>query len=402
MSGPLTGVQVIDLGQYIAGPSAAQTLADLGADVVKVESLSGDQARGVGTFGEAMVRAYNRDKRSIAIDLRHPEGQRVLHQLLAKADVLIQNFRNGSAERLGIGADDLMSKYPRLVYANVTGFGAHGPSRNRAGLDIAAQAEFGMMAATGAAENDPQRTGFAVADVSAANALATGILAALYERTTTGRGAHVETSLMEAVLSMQAATWGEYALTGEAPRRKGNGQAHAAPAADVIQLSDGAIVLSAYTRDKWSALCTLIGRPDMIGDPRFADNPARVAHRAELLATIGQALEGKTRNQAVALLSSAQIVCGSIRSFDEITDDADVLASNVLVDVADADGTAYTSPGLAFTVDGHRRTSSTGAPRPGADTTDILREIGYSGRDIDNLFATDVVAAPETARKATA
>ncbi|MEN0138255.1 MAG: CoA transferase, partial [Rhodococcus sp. (in: high G+C Gram-positive bacteria)] len=182
MSGPLSGIRVLDLGQYIAGPSAGQTLADLGADVLKVESLRGDQARGIGTFGEAMVRAYNRDKRSIALDLGRPEAKTILHRLLADTDVLVQNFRTGSAERLGLGPDQLRARYPRLIYANVTGFGSRGPSRHRPGLDIAAQAEFGLMHATGEVDGEPQRLGLPAADVTAANALATGILAALYER----------------------------------------------------------------------------------------------------------------------------------------------------------------------------------------------------------------------------
>ncbi|WP_240482875.1 CaiB/BaiF CoA transferase family protein [Rhodococcus opacus] len=391
MGGPLTGIRVLDLGQYIAGPSACQTLADLGADVLKVESLRGDQARSIGTFGEAMVQAYNRDKRSIALDLSREEARVILHRLLAEADVLVQNFRNGSAERLGIGADELSRRYPRLVHGSVTGFGVNGPSSARPGLDIAAQAEFGLMHATGEADGEPQRLGLPAADVTAANALATGILAALYRRTSTGRGAHVQTSLMEATLAMQAANWGEYTITGQAPRRKGNGQAHAAPAADVVSLTDGKIVLSAYTDEKWSALCHLIDRPDMIDDPRFVDNPARVAHRHALLATLSEAFGTMTRDQAVERLLSAQIVCGAIRSFDNLAEDKDVVASGVLVDVAGADGTSFTSPGLAFTLDGRRRTTSVAAPATGQHTSAVLHELGYTDEEVAGLFDSCVV-----------
>ena len=395
MRGPLHGIRVLDFGQYIAGPSAGQTLADLGADVVKVESLRGDQARGVGTFGRAMVQAYNRDKRSLAVDLTRPEGKAVLHRLLAQTDVLIQNFRADSAERMGLGVDTLCARYPRLIYAGVTGFGAHGPSRERPGLDIAAQAEFGLMHTTGPADGGPQRVGFAVADVSAANALAMGILAALYERRETGRGAHVQTSLMEAVLSLQAATWGEYQLTGIPLRRKGNGQANAAPAADLLELVDGAVVVSAYTADKWAALCTLIERPDMIEDPRFADNPARVRHRGELLAALNEAFAGMTRARAAGLLQSAGIVCGAVRGFDEIAADADVAAAGVLVSVVGSDGSEMTVPGSAFTIDGHRRTASRPAPEVGEDSARILREAGYHDEDIADLVERGVVAAPD-------
>ncbi|NKY87690.1 CaiB/BaiF CoA transferase family protein [Nocardia veterana] len=391
--GPLHGIRVLDFGQYIAGPSAGQTLADLGADVVKVESLRGDQARGVGTFGRAMVQAYNRDKRSLAIDLARPEGKGVLHALLERADVLIQNFRADSAERMGLGAESLRAQYPRLIYAGITGFGTRGPSRRRPGLDIAAQAEFGLMHTTGPADGSPQRVGFAVADVSAANALAMGILAALYERHSTGRGAQVETSLMEAVLSMQAATWGEYQLTGIPLRRKGNGQANAAPAADLLEVADGAVVLSAYTDDKWAALCTLIDRPDMIEDPRFADNPARVRNRGELLAALNDAFAGMTREQATKLLQSAGIVCGAVRAFDEVAVDPDVSAAGVLVSVAGRDGGEITFPGCPFTIDGRRRTVSRPAPAVGEDSARILREVGYSDEDITVLVEAGVISA---------
>ncbi|MBC7302865.1 MAG: CoA transferase [Nocardia sp.] len=394
MTGPLEGIRVLDFGQYIAGPSAGQTLADLGAEVLKIESLRGDQARSVGTFGQAMVQAYNRDKRSLAIDATDHDGLAILHRLLAHTDVLIHNFRPGSAERLGLGAAELSERYPTLIYASVSGFSSHGPSRERPGLDIAAQAEFGVMHATGAVDGEPQRVGYAAADVAAASALTAGILAALYQRRSTGSGARVETSLMEAVLSLQAATWGEYVLSGTAPRRKGNGQAHAAPAADTIEVADGTIVVSAYTTDKWTALCELLDRPDMIDDPRFADNAARVRHRPQLLATLGRALSGATREQAVGLLTSAGIVCGAVRGFDEVVTDKDVLAAEILVAVADGVQRAFTVPGTPFTIDGRRRTASNAAPAVGADTVSVLRDLGVSDAEIDTLIERRVVAAP--------
>lgn len=394
--GPLAGIRVLDFGQYIAGPGAGQLLSDLGATVIKVENVQGDQARSIGVFGEAMVRAFNRDKESLALDLRKPEARLVVHRLLSETDVLIHNFRPGAAERLGLGPEAMRSQYPGLVYGSVTGFGLRGPSAGRPGLDIAAQAEFGMMHSTGEADGDPQRVGFAVVDIAAANALATGIIAALFARTKTGQGAHVETSLLESAMAMQAATWGEYTITGKPSVRKGNGQAYAAPAADLVRVKDGMIVLSAYTAEKWAVLCDVIGHPELVADPRFMENPARVEHRSELLATLSSALQESTRNQAVELMLANGIVCGSVRSFDEIAVDQDLAASEIMVDVESATEN-YTSPGAPFTLDGWRRTSSVEAPHVGAHNARILGDLGYTDLQIEQLHALGAVSMPPVA-----
>lgn len=391
--GPLEGIRVLDFGQYIAGPGAAQVLSDLGANVIKVENVQGDQARSIGVFGEAMIRAYNRDKVSVALDLSKPDSRMVLQRLLANTDVLIQNFRPGVAERLGLGPAELREKYPALVYGSVTGFGSRGPSSRRPGLDIAAQAEFGIMHSTGAADGEPQRIGFAAVDSAAANALATGILAALYARTGSGIGSHVETSLMESALSIQAATWGEYTISGQPARRKGNGQAHAAPAADLIHVRDGTIVLSAYTAEKWSKLCQVIERPEFTTDPRFKHNAGRVAHRSELLAALGTALAHLTRAEAVEMLLANGIVCGAVRSFDEIARDDDVAASKVLVDVR-SENDEYTSPGVPFTLNGWRRTCSVPSPRLGQHNVQVLAELGYSDAQIEQMYASGAIRQP--------
>lgn len=388
---PLSGFRVVDLGQYIAAPGAGQQLADLGAEVVKVEGLAGDQARSVGPFGEAMLHANNRGKRSIAIDLRRSAGLRILDELCAGADVLLHNFRPSSAERLGIGPEQMRSRHAHLVYGFVTGFGTRGPSAARSGLDIAAQAEFGIMHTTGAPDGEPQRVGFTVADVLAANALAAGVLAALVRRGRTGDGGIVETSLMEAVVAAQATQWTGYRLTGESPRRTGNGQPAVAPAADLVQTLDGAIVVSAYTATKWAALCSAIGRPELEADPRFEDNASRVANRAALKEVLDKALSHRTRAESIALLAGHGIVCGSVRSFEELVADADLAASGLVVEL---DQPGLDAPAAPFRVDGAARGRTSAAPRLGAHTRDVLRELGRSEDEIDRLVDDSVVALP--------
>lgn len=388
---PLAGLRVVDLGQYIAAPGAGQNLADLGADVIKVEPPAGDQARGIGPFGQAMVRANNRGKRSLAVDLRTGAGRQVVDDLVDSADVLLHNFRHGVSARLGLDPDTVLARRPGLVYGFVTGFGTRGPSAYRVGLDVAAQAEFAVMDLTGEADGDPQRVGFTVADVLAAQALTSGVLAALLHRATTGRGEVVETSLMEAVVHAQAATWAEYRLSGAVPRRRGHGQALAAPAADLVRTRDGgALVLSAYTADKFAALCSLIGQPELADDPRFATNAARVAHRPQLLEVLHSTLGGLDRPQALERLRSAGIVCGAVRRFDEVVGDADVLASGLIADCRGAHA-AYTAPTTPFSLGGRRPTSSPPAPEVGEHTGPVLAELGRSEADIRALTEGGVV-----------
>ncbi|WP_405749850.1 CoA transferase [Streptomyces sp. NBC_01411] len=392
---PLAGLRVVDFGQFIAAPGAGQNLADLGADVVKVEPPAGDQARRVGTFGMAMVRANNRAKRSLAIDLRAPGSGEIIADLIATADVVLHNFRPGVVDRLGLDSATLTDRHPRLVYGFVSGFGSRGPSAERAGLDIAAQAEFAVMDLTGEADRDPQRVGFAVTDVLAAQALTSGVLAALLARSADGRGRVVETSLMEAVVHAQAPQWTEHGMTGRAPRRRGNGQALAAPAADLVRTRDGgALVISAYTVEKFAALCEVIGRPGLASDERFSSNSARVAHRDELLAILHATLGRLDRAGALERLRSAGIVCGAVRSFDEITTDPDLLASGLIADCRGPEGTdgRYSAPTTPFSLDGHRLSTSAPAPDTGEHTGRILAELGRDEAEIRDLIARGVVA----------
>ncbi|TDD81471.1 CoA transferase [Actinomadura darangshiensis] len=368
MSTPLAGIRVVEFGHYIAAPAATQLLSDLGAEVIKIEPPGGDQARGIGAYGEGIVLAFNRGKRSVVLDLKREDDRSTALALIAEADVVVQNLRAGALARLGLGPDDLRSAHPGLVYVSVSGFGAGSPSAHRPGLDIAAQAESGLMSITGEDDGDPLRVGFPVADVAASYAVVQAVLAALLRRERTGEGGVAEVSLLDTAIHLQSAMWGEWHASGQEPRRKGNGQATVAPAADLVHTTDGTIVLSAYTADHFARLCRLIGKTWMLDDPRFADNPSRVANRTVLLAEISQALGVLGTEKCLALLADHGIVAAEVRTYRDVAAAADVRADGILTTGIGPDGDRYTVPSLPFTLDGVAPAADQEVPRPGADS----------------------------------
>lgn len=382
---PLAGVQVVDFGQYIAGPGAAMTLAELGASVIKVEPLAGDQARHIGRYGESMVRAYNRGKRSIALDLKSEAGREAALRLVARADVVIQNLRPGVVESLGLGPQALRARFPRLIYLSISGFGRRGPSHERPGYDIAAQAESGLMSVTGEPDRPPQKVGVPIVDAAAAHLGAQAVLAALYGREKSGVGASIDTSLLDVAMHLQAATWADFLGGGPEPTRIGDGQPHNAPAAEVVPTRDGHIVLSAYADEHWRRFCRVIGRAELAEDPRFNSNPQRVANRAALRAVLRECLSGRSSEECVALLSGNQIVAGAVRSYAQVLQSPDIAAGGLIVEAVGADGTRYRALGLPYRIDDAEPLAPPAAPACGADTDALLAELGYGSDQILDL-----------------
>ncbi|MDF3305406.1 CoA transferase [Rhodococcus sp. T2V] len=391
MTGPLDGVRVVDFGQFIAAPAATQILVDLGADVIKVEPVHGESSRLIGTYGEAILRNYNRNKRCIALDLKDDRGQQVARDLIASADIVVQNLRPGVMESFGLGAEDVRTAHPGIIYATVSGFGLQGPSKYRPGLDIAAQAESGIMWVTGEADGEPQRVGFPAVDAAAGHVFAQAILGAYIRRLRTGDGDTVETSLLEVAVHLQGPNWGEYLLTGNEPMRKGNGQPTVAPAADVMPTRDGAIVVSAYSVVHFARLCTLLGRPELASDPRFATNDSRVHHRPALLTELRAAFAEMTSDEAMALLTPNGVVAGRISSYGEVRKNPDVEATGIFIDVIDPDGVEHTTLGSPWHLGSVPRFSTAGAPALGQHTTEVLTEFGYATSIIDALTDAGVV-----------
>ena len=393
-AGPLNGIKVVEFSQYIAAPGAGMLLADLGAEVIKVEPLAGDAARHVksGARGlSAMFTAYNRRKRSIALDLRSTEGRALARRLALSADVVLQNARAGAMDKLGLGAESLRAEKPGLIYASVSGFGVQGPSNRRPGLDIAAQAESGMMSITGEMGCPPLKVGYAVIDSATALVLSHAILAALVHRGRTGCGETIDTSLLEVGVHLQQANWAEYAITGTVPGRTGNGQPNIAPAADVVEVTDGFLVISAYVADHFKRLCVALNLGDLSADPRFDSNPARVANRTVLMERIQAALGGMSGETARALLESHGVVAGVVRDYAQVVAAADVLANQVFVSVPDGQGGSLPVPGLPYHLAGHAPQAMPPLAGIGEHSVAVVQELGYSLQQVNELVRAGVI-----------
>lgn len=393
MTTPLNGVRVVDFGQFIAAPAATQLLADLGADVIKVEAKAGDSARSIGVHGQAMIDAFNRGKRSIAIDLKSPEGLKVARELIERADIVIQNLRPGVMESFGLGGAAVLEKHPHIVYASITAWGSNGPSKLRPGLDITAQAESGIMHMTGEPDGEPQKVGCQIIDAATAYAASTAVLGAYVNRLRTGKGEIIETSLLEVATHVQAPMLGAYFATGVEPRRQGNGQATVAPAADVMTTSDGAFIVSAYSEAHFARLCALIGHPDMAEDERFSKNNARVENKAALLHELRGEFARFTTSEALELLTSNGVVAGRISTYGDIAENDDVKATGILVKTTGSLGDVETvrAP-WHFASAGPRSTA--GAPALGEHTEQVMEELGFSPEEIATLAANGAVGLP--------
>jgi crotonobetainyl-CoA:carnitine CoA-transferase CaiB-like acyl-CoA transferase len=337
--GALSHVRVLDLSRILAGPWASQLLADLGAEVIKVERPgSGDDTRGWGppwlrdSGGEATAEsAYfasaNRGKKSITVDLGAAEGQEIVRRLAQRADVLLENYKVGALARHGLGYEQLAGANPGLVYCSITGFGQSGPYASRAGYDLLIQGMGGLMSITGdpdgAPGGGPMKVGVAITDILTGMYAATAVLAALAHRERTGRGQHVDLALLDVQVAMLANQAQSYLVTGRPPARVGNAHPSIVPYQAFATL-DGHVILAVGNDGQFVRLCEVIGRPELARDPRFCTNPARVAHRAELVPTLASLFAGRRSEEWIAALETAGVPCGPIHDLEHVFDDPQV------------------------------------------------------------------------------
>jgi crotonobetainyl-CoA:carnitine CoA-transferase CaiB-like acyl-CoA transferase len=330
---PLGGVKVLDLSRVLAGPYTTMVLADLGADVIKVEHPErGDDTRHWGppfVGGEsAYFLSVNRNKRSIGVDLKDPEGLERVKRLAAGADVLIENMRRGTLDKLGLGYEALRETNPGLAYCSITGFGP-GEDRNRPGYDFLIQARAGIMGITGFPDGEPTKVGVAIADIVCGLYAATAILAALRRRDTTGEGARIEVPLFEATLSWLANRGQEYLVSGEDKGRMGNAHPTIVPY-QTFDASDKPIAVAVGNDAQFRRLCEAIGRAELADDERYATNPARVANREELVEVLQQRFSKRTTDEWVEKIREAGVPCGPVNALADVFSDEHVLSSGIL------------------------------------------------------------------------
>jgi formyl-CoA transferase len=336
MMAALEGVRIVDLTQVMAGPFCTMLLADLGADVIKIEPPGGDLSRSMGGDrlklkgdDRAPFMALNRNKRSVVLDLKVPDDLQQLHALVRDADVFVENFRPGVAAKLGIGYEAVKAINPRLVYASISGFGQTGPYADRPGFDLIAQGMAGIMSVTGAPGGEPVKAGVPVSDLAAGLYAATAILAALHARERTGVGQWVETSLFEAALGLSVWESTEYFATGEPPQALGSAHRLSAPY-QAFRASDGWLTIAALTPAHWERLCHVLVRPNLATDPRFTTNAQRMAHRDDLVVEIEAALSSGTVEDWVTRLLAEGVPAGPLYDYAQVFADPHVAARRMV------------------------------------------------------------------------
>ncbi|WP_028224228.1 CaiB/BaiF CoA transferase family protein [Paraburkholderia ferrariae] len=396
----LQGIKVVDLTRALSGPFCSMVLADLGADVVKVEAgPHGDMSRAWGPFDRGISTYYlscNRNKRGLCVDLRDPRGLDAVRTLIDGADVVIENFKPGTIENMGLGYEALAARNPRLVMGSINAFGDTGPLADWPGFDQIAQGYSGMMSLTGFADGEPTRTGTAIGDLSAGMWLAMAILSALYERERTGRGQHVSTSLLASLVGLLSVHGQRYLSLGDVPRRTGNAHSVIAPYG-VFETADGPLNIAPITGDMWLRLCHVLDLPHLPGDPRFSTNETRVANREALKALLETRLKTRGKREWTELFVNAGLPAGPIHTLDEVFADAQVAHCKLVETVDHATlGALRQIPTPVFGVASQgepaaREASRHAPPALGEHSRDVLREAGVDDTKLDALVAAGVV-----------
>ena len=390
---PLANIRVLDFSKILAGPLCTQYLADLGANVVKVEPPTGDDTRQWPPFEDeigTIFLAVNRNKRALVVDLRRPEGLALCRRLAIQSDVIVESFGPGVADRLGIGWEAMRGVNPRLVYASVSGFGSKGPMKGDKGYDLIAQAFTGMLALTGEPGGPPARSPFSPVDQATGYHAVIGILAALMQRDQTGIGVKVETSLFDSAVGFLGYFLQSYWQRGVEPVRPGSGHESLCPY-QAFDTADRPIILGIANDGFWRSFCDLVGRPDLASDPRFAIGSQRVANRETVVPLVAELLRNRTRAEWLAELGARNIPASPVHSLGELSAHPHTEASGMVLHSGDFQTIATPLRAAGERLEIYRR-----PPRLGQHSREIVNELALSDDEIDRLFAEGVIAEPSS------
>ncbi len=396
---PLAGLKVLELARVLAGPWAGQALADLGADVVKVESPAGDETRtwgppwidnADGTHDAAYYHSCNRGKRSIVVDFATPAGRNVVTGLATKADVLIENFKVGGLRKFGLDYDTLKPLNPGLVYCSITGFGQNGPYAERPGYDFLVQGMGGIMDLTGEPDGEPQKVGVAFADIFTGLYATIAIQAALADRARTGKGQAIDMSLLDTQVAVLANQAMNYLASGKAPHRLGNAHPNIVPY-QVFAVADGHVIVAVGNDGQFARLAEVLGEPALADDPLYATNAARVANREPLIRQLARLILKFRRDDFLDRLYAAGVPAGPINDVAQVFADPQVVHRGMRIDLPHTANGTVPSVRMPVSMSRSPRAVARAAPRLGGQTREILTEMGYCEAEVEQLFAERVV-----------
>jgi len=396
LSGPLGGVKVLELAQIMAGPTCGMMLADLGADVIKVERVpGGDDTR---TYSRPSVKgesaafmAMNRNKRGVALNLKLPAAQAALKRMAARADVLIENYRKGTMEKLGVGYETLKALNPALIYCSISGYGRTGPYADKGGFDLIAQGMSGLMAITGEPGGEPVKAGSPICDINAGILAALGVVSAYVHRLRSGEGQLVDTSLFEA--GVQQTYWQSaiYFATGAAPGPSGSAHILSAPY-QAFRAADGWLNIGGANQANWERVARVLGAPQWLGDPRFRSNAERMANLPELASLMNERLKARPVREWIAALEAEGVPCGPINSIADMAADPQTAAREMVLELEHPRAGRTRALGLPIKLSATPGRVARPAPLLGEHTREVLQEYGFSGAEIDALYASGAAA----------
>lgn len=402
MSSALSNIKVVDLTRTLAGPFSTMMLADLGADVIKIEEpTQGDETRKWPPFwgGEsANFMSFNRNKRSISINLKSPEGISIVKSLIKDADIVIESFRAGALDKMGLGYADLQAINPEIIYCSISGYGRTGPLKDLPGYDLIIQAYSGLMDLTGEPDGQPQRVGFSLVDLFTGMMAFGSMVTALYHKQNTGKGQQIEAALLDGQIAALSYHASNYMATNEVPQRLGSGHPSLVPY-QTFSSNDGYFLIGCANQGLWQKLCSAINHPELTDDPRFATNDDRVLNRQDCVDTLHAIFATASTDYWIQTIVAAGVPCGPINTVKDVVEDEQVLARNMIVDIPGHPNVPnLRTPNSPFKLSLTPPEIKLPPPLLGQHNYEVLQELGISNKEVDKLISDGIIGTPTKPR----